>query len=216
MTPPIGILGGTFNPVHFGHLRLTQEVAEHLGLAEVRFIPGGTPPHRATPATSAADRAAMVKLAIADNPLLSVDECELHRSGPSYTFDTLSALRSELGDKQPLVLITGADAFAGFATWHRWNEIFDLAHVAVAHRPGVRIEDWQHTLPAALLKEFTARKTGSADIRQTPAGKIAVVPITALDISSTAVRDALRAGRSPRYLLPDAVIEYIKHKYLFL
>ena len=212
----IGILGGTFDPVHFGHLRLAQEVAEALALREVRFIPGGTPPHRATPQTSAAHRLAMVNLATAGNPLFTVDDRETRRDGLSYTFDTLTALRAELGAAQPLVLILGADAFLGFHCWHRWREIFDLAHLAVAHRPGALLTQISDV---ALAHEFAQRRSddgAGAALRQSPAGRIAVVPITALDISATAIRAAIATKRSARYLTADAVLAYIEHNYLFL
>lgn len=209
----IGILGGTFDPVHFGHLRLAQEVAEALTLAEVRFIPGGTPPHRALPRTPAAERATMVKLAIADNPLFVLDERETRREGLSYTYDTLCELRAEAGAVQPLVLIMGADAFLKFETWHRWRDIFSLAHIAVAHRPGT---DLAAIKDATLVQEFEQRRTqDESAIQRTAAGSIFVVPITALDISATAIRAGIRAGHSVRYLLPSPVIDHILRKYLF-
>jgi len=210
----IGVLGGTFDPVHFGHLRLAQEVAEALELEHVRFIPGGTPPHRALPSTPMDERVAMVKLAIADNALFALDERETRREGPSYSFDTLSELRAEIGAVRPLVLIMGADAFLGFSTWHRWREIFGLAHIAVAHRPGAALTDIKD---AALVREYAQRRVdGAQALQQAAAGSVAVVPITALDISATTIRAAIRAGRSVRYLAPHSVIEYINHKYLFL
>jgi nicotinate-nucleotide adenylyltransferase len=210
----IGILGGTFDPVHFGHLRLAQEVAETLTLAEVRFIPGGTPPHRALPQTPAAERTAMVKLAIADNPLFVLDERETRREGLSYTYDTLCGLRAEVGAAQPLVLIMGADAFLKFETWHRWRDIFSLAHIAVAHRPGT---DLAGIKDASLAQAFAQRRAQDVSAAQrAAAGAIFVVPITALDISATAIRAGIRAGRSVRYLTPSPVMDYINHKYLFL
>jgi nicotinate-nucleotide adenylyltransferase len=210
----IGILGGTFDPVHFGHLRLAQEVADALQLAEVRFIPGGTPPHRATPQTAAAERVAMVKLATAGNALFSVDERETRRSGLSYSFDTLTELRAELGVARPLVLIMGADAFLGFNRWHRWRDIFALAHIAVAHRPGATLAGIKDD---DLAREFAQRRVeNAAAVRDAPSGSIAIVPITALDISATAIRAAIQARRSARYLTPDAVIAHIERNYLFL
>src|SRR5262245_56588121 len=139
---PVGILGGTFDPVHYGHLRLALEIGERSGFAEVRFIVAGTPPHRTAPRTTGAQRLQMVKLATAGNPLFAVDDRELKRTGPSYTFDTLTELRSERGAAQPLCLLVGADAFLEIATWHRWTELFGLAHVVVAHRPGFSPESW--------------------------------------------------------------------------
>jgi nicotinate-nucleotide adenylyltransferase len=214
MQAAIGILGGTFDPVHCGHLRLAQEVAEALHLQAVRFIPGGTPPHRARPQTPAADRAAMVGLAIADNPLFVLDERETRREGLSYTVDTLTSVRAEVGAAQPLVLMMGADAFVAFDTWHRWRDILTLAHVAVAHRPGTDLATLGN---AALEHEFTQRRvTSAAALQRAAAGAIVVVPITALDISSTAIRAAIRSGRSVRYLVHPRVIQYIEDKQLFL
>jgi nicotinate-nucleotide adenylyltransferase len=213
-THALGILGGTFDPIHFGHLRLAQEVADALSLSEVRFIPGGTPPHRAAPHSSAQHRVAMVRLAIEDNPLFVLDERETRRDGPSYTFDTLAALRAELGAAQPLVLIMGADAFTAFNRWHRWRDIFALAHIAVAHRPGAALMQINDT---ALQQAFLQRRTDNGEaVHRAPAGCVIEVPITALDISATAIRGLLQARRSARYLMPPAVLEYIEHNYLFL
>ena len=215
-TAPIGVLGGTFDPIHYGHLRLAEELAETLKLEVVRLVPSGTPPHRASPQVAAAHRLAMVELAAAGNNRFAVDAREVHRAGPGYTFDTLTELRAEAGSTQPLVLLVGADAFLEFATWHRWHEIFGLAHVAIAHRPGFPAERWAERMPQPLAREYSAR------LMQQPlathlqaAGGIVVVPFTALDISATAIRDRLRAGASPRYLLPASVLDYIRKHRLY-
>jgi nicotinate-nucleotide adenylyltransferase len=213
MQEAIGILGGTFDPIHLGHLRLAQEVADALSLAAVRFVPGGTPPHRAAPQTPVADRVAMVKLAIADNPLFLLDERETRRAGPSYTFDTLAELRAEFGMTRPLVLMMGADAFLGFESWHRWQDILGLAHVAVAHRPGSALG----AMPAALAREFARRRSSDPQtVHRAAPGAIIEVPITALDISATRVRALVREERSVRYLLAPPVIDYIRDNKLFL
>ncbi len=215
-TAPIGILGGTFDPIHYGHLRLAEELGERLRLEEVRFVPSGTPPHRSAPAVTADHRLAMTRLAAADNARFSVDERELRRAGPGYTFDTLKELRSNLGDARPLALLLGADAFLEFATWHRWREIFGLAHVAVAHRPGFPVERWTERMPEPLAREYSGRLMQQPlAIHLAPAGGIIVVPFTALEISATAIRDMLRAGASPRYLLPAAVLDYIRSHGLY-
>ena len=209
-----GVLGGTFDPVHLGHLRMAQEVADALALTNVRFVPGGTPSHRAIPQAAAADRVAMVKLAIAGNPLFTLDDRETRRSGPSYSFDTLTELRAELGPARPLVMIMGADAFLGLSRWHRWRDLFGLAHIAVAHRPGAALAVIKQ---ADLADEFAQRHTTDTQaVQYAPAGSIVVVPITALDISATAIRAMLRAGRSVRYLVPAAAMARIEHNYLFL
>jgi nicotinate-nucleotide adenylyltransferase len=211
---PIGVLGGTFDPIHYGHLRLAEELGERLRLEEVRIIPSGTPPHRSAPAVTAEHRLAMTQLAAASNARLKVDAREVRRAGPGYTFDTLKDLRAEAGETRPLTLLLGADAFLEFATWHRWREIFGLAHVAVAHRPGFPVEQWAARMPQPLAREYAARLMQQPlAIHLSAAGGVAVVPFTALDISATAIRDMLQAGASPRYLLPDAVLYYIRlHK----
>jgi nicotinate-nucleotide adenylyltransferase len=215
-TAPIGIIGGTFDPVHYGHLRLAEELGETLKLAEVRFVPSGTPPHRSAPQVAADHRLAMVRLAVVGNPRFAVDEREVRRAGPGYTFDTLAGLRAEAGESRPIVLLVGADAFLEFATWHRWHEIFGLAHVAVAHRPGYPVERWDERMPQPLAREYSARLMQQPlATHLQPAGGIVVVPFTALDISATAIRDLLRAGASPRYLLPASVLDYIQSNKLY-
>ena len=215
-TAPVGILGGTFDPIHFGHLRLAEELAQTLHLSGVRFVPSGTPPHRAQPRTPAAHRVAMVRLAVAGNALFTVDEREMRRSGPAYTFDTLTELRAELGTTIPVVLMVGADAFLDFATWHRWHELFGLAHIAVAHRPGFPVERWRDGMPQPLAREYAARLMQQPlAVHLAPAGGIAVIPFTALDISATAIRALVASGGSPRYLLPDPVLDYIRSEGLY-
>ena len=215
-TAPVGILGGTFDPIHLGHLRLAEELAQTLRLAAVRFVPSGTPPHRAQPRTATAHRVAMVRLAVAGNPLFTVDEREARRSGPAYTFDTLTELRQELGTSTPVVLIVGADAFLDFAAWHRWHELFGLAHVAVAHRPGFPVERWRDAMPQPLAREYAARAMQQPRaVHLAAAGGIAVIPITALDISATAIRALVAGGGSPRSLLPDPVLDYIRREGLY-
>jgi nicotinate-nucleotide adenylyltransferase len=215
-TAPIGILGGTFDPIHDGHLRLAEELGEKLRLDEVLIVPSGTPPHRGAPAVAAEHRLAMARLAAAGNPRLKVDDRELRRTGPGYTIDTLAELRAEHGADRPLVLLIGADAFLDFATWHRWHEIFGLAHVSVAHRPGSPVERWRERMPQPLAREYSARLLQQPlATHLSPAGGIVVIPFTALDIAATAIRDMLRAGASPRYLLPAAVLDYIREQRLY-
>ena len=215
-TAPVGILGGTFDPIHFGHLRLAEELAHTLKLARVRLVPSGTPPHRAAPHAPAAHRVAMTRLAVAGNPLFMVDEREAARAGPAYTFDTLAELRAELGATCPLVLLLGADAFLEFAAWHRWHELFGLAHVAVAHRPRFPVERWREGMQQPLAREYDARLMHQPlAVHLAPAGGIVVIPFTALDISATAIRGLVSAGGSPRYLLPDPVLDYIQSHHLY-
>lgn len=212
----IGIFGGTFDPIHYGHLRLAEEMAESLALSSIRFIPAGTPPHRTRPRTDAAHRLEMVKIATANNPRFVVDQREVQLPRLSYTVDTLRSLRAEVGDMQPLCLLLGADAFLGLSSWHCWQELFELAHIAIAHRPGFPQSTWKDAMPDILREEVATRMANSEDLNHCPAGLIVAHPITALDISATHIRDTLRAGRNPRYLLPDAVLEYIHTHQFYL
>lgn len=217
MTSPTGILGGTFDPVHFGHLRLAQELAEGLGLREVRFVPAGAPPHRTPPFASPQQRLEMVRLGLAGNPLFRLDEREISKPTPCYTVETLLDLRRELGVAQPLCLFMGADAFLGLSTWHRWRELFELAHIAVAQRPGFSsLTRAAATMPPELRNELNQRLVNEPEaLRGAPAGAVIVQPVTALDISATQIRQALAAGFNPRYLLPDAVLDYIRTNGLY-
>jgi len=211
---PVGILGGTFDPVHYAHLRLAEEVADALDLAQVRFVPASIPPHRASPQVSATHRADMVRLACADNARFALDDRECRRAGPSYTVDTLLELRAELGSACSLCLLMGLDAFLGLTTWSRWERLFELAHIVIAHRPGFALDP--AAVPAALARELDARRAQSTrELRQSWAGLVWLQAITPLDISATAIREAIRERRSPRYLLPDSVLDYIHRSSLY-
>ena len=207
---PVGVLGGTFDPIHHGHLRPALEMLETLGLAEIRFIPCRIPAHRATPSVSAEQRLELVRLATAEQAGFAADDRELRRPGPSYMIDTLASLRSELGDT-PLVLILGSDAFRELHTWRRWRELTDLAHLAVMRRPGPN-----RPLPPP-LEEFAApRVVGDPQtLWLRSAGGILFQPITQLDISATRIRASLARGLSPRYLLPEAVLARIRDLGLY-
>jgi nicotinate-nucleotide adenylyltransferase len=214
---PIGIFGGTFDPIHFGHLRLAQELAESLRMGEVRFTPSGTPPHRAAPQVTAQQRLDMVRLATAANPLFTVDDREVRRSGPGYTIDTLLEVRSAAGANRPLCVMLGADAFLELATWHRWHELFALAHVIVAHRPGFPPESWLQRMPQPLAREYNQRLLHQPfAVHLSPGGGIVTQAIAALDISASMIRDSLARGVSPRYLLPDPVLDYIRSNQLYI
>lgn len=209
----IGLLGGTFNPIHFGHLRMAQELAESLSLDEVRFIPSANPPHKPAPAVSAEHRAEMVKLGIANNPVFKFDDRELHRAGASYTLDTLHSLRDELGDKVSLILFMGSDAFTQFHTWHRWQDIITLCHIALVQRPlAAKTEPLPKVLDTFLHNHYTEN---ADDLRETSAGYVTMQAITPLDISSTAIRNGLQLKKSARYLMPDNVIDYLEIRQLY-
>ena len=198
---PLAIFGGTFDPVHLGHLSVAWEAAELLE-ADVRLMPASVPPHRPAPTADAAQRAAMLRAALQEQSRLTLDTRELERHGPSYTIDTLIELRAEHGDR-PLVLLLGADAFAGLPTWHRWRELFDVAHIGVLSRPGVDV-----TLPDVLEAEVAPRRIADAGVlRSLPAGKLIELAVTPLEISATRIRELLAAGRDPRYLLPCGLFD---------
>ena len=215
---PLGLLGGTFDPIHFGHLRLAEEAREALQLEQVALIPAGSPPHRDPPQSAASARLAMVELAAAGNGGFMVEAGEVFAEGPSYTVLTLERLRAQHGPTRPLVLILGADAFAGLPDWHRWQELFELAHIAVANRPGYAPQGqcWPATLSAELGAACAGRiSTDTAVLRQSPAGRIVPFDMTPLAISASLIRDLIRAGHSARYLLPDPVLDYIGLHHLY-
>lgn len=197
---PIGVFGGMFDPIHYGHLRTAHELFELLDLEAIAFVPAGDPPHRPRPLADGATRHAMVRAAIRDDRRFLVDDRELRRAGLSYTVLTLEEIRAERG-RQPIALIMGMDAFAGLGGWHRAAELIDLAHIIVAVRPGA--EPPRDGLAAELLCDRAcddARRLASV-----PAGLVYVNMGTQLDVSSSAVRDVVAAGRDPRYLMPEAV-----------
>jgi len=214
-TKPIGLFGGTFDPVHFGHLRLATELAEAFHLDRVIFLPAGLPYHRGRAAhASSEQRLTMLKLATARDARFDVDDRELRREGNTYTHDTLAEIRSERGPHVPLVFLSGSDAFAQVATWSRWTEIFDLAHFAVAIR--ANDEQWFSKGPGAFPKEVWPRITlNLRELLAAPAGKIMTFSMTPIAISSTAIRTLAGEGASIRYLTPDPVVEYIRSHNLY-
>lgn len=199
----IGIFGGTFDPIHYGHLRTGLELLERLELDELRFVPCAHPPHRPAPATPGRVRLRMLRAAIRGEPRFAADARELARPGPSYTVDTLEELRADLPGS-PLCLVLGMDAFLGLPSWHRWQRLLELTHVVVAHRPGWHVPD---TGPLGEL--IRARRTSSHRDLRKGVGRIHVEPVTQLEISSTELRAGVRAGMDPRYLVPDAVRQII-------
>jgi nicotinate-nucleotide adenylyltransferase len=201
---PLLLFGGTFDPVHRGHVVVAGEVAHAIG-EPVRLMPAAVPPHRETPGADAAQRLHMLRLAVEDHPELRVDDRELRRDGPSWTVETLRQLRQEIGDRQPVVILVGADAFAKFDTWCDWREILDLAHVLVLTRPGVGGE-WSSTLRRAVeprLAESIDALCGEA------AGRVLPFAVESIPVSSTAVRRRLAAGEPARDLLPASVSAYL-------
>jgi len=204
MNEPIGIFGGTFDPIHYGHLRTAFELWQALRLAQVRFLPTGDPPHRGATLASTELRLQMVRAAITGLDAFVADDREMRRSGVSYSVDTLLDLRREYPDRS-LCLLLGMDAFLGMPHWHRWREILDLAHVVVAHRPG-----WKVPTTGPLGEIMVDRGTGNVrDLHASSAGKLYVRAVTQLEISSTELRQLIVGGQDLRYLVPDAVRELI-------
>jgi nicotinate-nucleotide adenylyltransferase len=211
---PLGILGGTFDPVHLAHLALARAALDRLGLAQVRWIPAGQPPHRAAPHASSAARLAMVRLAIAGEPRFVLDDSEAKSSAPSYTVDTLERLRRHFGPGQSIVLLMGADAFRGLRTWHRWEEILGLAHIAVATRPDFPLA----ALDAPLADVFGRCRLASADFSREPAGGIYPFQLVAGTVSATEARALIAAGAPDGKLLellPAPVLDYIRQHHLY-
>lgn len=208
---PIGILGGTFDPVHYGHLRPAQEVLRALDLSEIRLIPSAHPPHRRPPQASANQRLRMVELAVTGIPGLRVDDREIRRDGPSYTVPTLESLRQESG-AQPLCLLLGQDAFEGIESWHQWQRLPELAHFVVMTRPG-----WTMPASAALPSWTRGRLARSAgDLARAVAGKIYFQTVVPQDISATRIREAIARGETVDGLMPPAVLDYLRTNRIYL
>ena len=197
----IGILGGTFDPIHYGHLRAAVDVAESFNLSQIRLIPSARPPHREQPQATAEQRLEMLHLAVAGNHLFKVDDRELHREGASYTVDTLLSLRQEF-PQSPLYLIMGTDAFFHIQSWHRWDELLNLAHIVVMQRPGERL-----TMPEQLLSWY--QNNVVKDDSKQLSGHIWPITVSQLEISATDIRAKVERDLTPKFLLPDVVIQYI-------
>ncbi|MGZ8224752.1 MAG: nicotinate-nucleotide adenylyltransferase [Methylobacter sp.] len=231
----IGIFGGTFDPIHYGHLRSAVEVKDIFGLTEIRFIPGAKPPHREQPVAIAMRRLQMLELAIKNQPGLICDTREMEREGYSYTVDTLKSLRKEF-PRESLLLFIGSDAFNNLTTWHQWQQLFDYAHIVVMTRPCFEIQELDEIFKVTLARGgcknesnridplkpslennfFKARQTEDIkELAHKTGGKLFFQRITQLDISATAIRKMISEKKNPGFLLPDAVIEYIKQHRLY-
>lgn len=208
---PLGVFGGTYNPIHFGHLRSAVELVEKLQLRQLRLMPCAVPPLRETPGCSAEHRAAMVELAVAGEPRLVCDKRELRRAGKSYTIDSLIELREEMGARQSLCMVVGCDAILAVPRWHRWRELLDWAHIVVIARPGWALPERGEV--ADWLSEHRAQD--KAALQRAPAGTVLVEELRPLSISSTEIRQLLASGRSPRYLMPQVVLDYIDEHSLY-
>lgn len=207
----IGLFGGTFNPVHFGHLRLALEVRQTLSLDEVRLVPCHRPAHRGELEVSSGQRLEMLRLALQNCPELSLDERELARDGPSYTLETLQSLRAELGPDVSLTWIMGSDAFAGLDSWHGWRKLLDFGHILVIARPG-------YELPSqGPVAELLNRRGAEAEVlAEQPFGAIVVQELRLLPISATEIRAQIGRHQSPQFLLPEPVWDFIQQQGLYL
>jgi nicotinate-nucleotide adenylyltransferase len=212
MSEPLTLLyGGTFDPIHLGHLAIARAARDALH-ATVRLMPAADPPHRATPGASAAHRARMAELAVAGEPGLCVDRRELRRDGPSYSVDTLRELRAAIGERAPVALLVGADSFLGLPAWKQWRALFALAHLVIAERPGRALED----APAELAQAVAGRWTACADdLRQAPAGRLFRLVHPLHPASASEIRAAIREGGSWRAMVPPAVAAYIDRHALY-
>lgn len=209
----IGIYGGTFDPVHFGHLRPALDVLEGLGLQQVRFIPCGQPPHRQQAVASAEQRLHMLSLAVSSEQNFLVDDREITRPGLSYMVDTLRSLKQDMPEEM-FCLIVGMDAFNEFDTWKEWQQILQMVHLIVSHRPHAVFDDSKvsNALTSHVV-EHSVKKREELD--SSNMGKILFFPVTQLDISSTDIRERVRQKRDIHYLLPDAVIDYIRQQKIY-
>lgn len=196
----IGVFGGTFDPIHIGHLRLATEVAEALDLERVHLVPAAMPPHRGEPLLDADTRLSLVAESIRDEPSFVLDDREHRREGPSYTSDTLAEFAAEFPG-EPLVLLMGMDAFNGLPDWHEVDRILELAHVAVATRPGAEAQ-------GTARQWLDARRASVGELPGAAPGRIVPVEITRLDISATGLRAMVEQGRSLRYLVPEPVVRH--------
>ena len=209
--PRIGVFGGTFNPVHIGHLRMAIESREALGFDRVHMVVSALPPHRAQPGVSAEMRLRMLELATAGCEGLVADDREIRRSGPSWMLDTLAELRADYGQEAAICLVIGMDAFVTLESWWRWQELVDYAHIAVLMRPG----EW--SAPAALARWASDRWRDDPDTSMCDDahGNLFGIELSQIDLSSTAVRERLMQERSARFLVPDPVLEFIADNGLY-
>jgi nicotinate-nucleotide adenylyltransferase len=206
----LGVLGGAFDPVHIGHLRGAIAVREQLGLERVDLLPAAQSPLKGAATVTAADRLAMLEAAVLNVPGLGVDARELSREGPSYTVDTLIELRGEVGQARPLIWIVGTDILPALPKWSRWQQLLDLAHLVILERPGA------DSPPLAVTRWLDQHRIDQSALLTTAAGGVMTLDQPVLDIASSDIRALLAAGRDPRFLLPEVVMEYIDRHNLFI
>ncbi|MDH5368450.1 MAG: nicotinate-nucleotide adenylyltransferase [Gammaproteobacteria bacterium] len=207
----IGILGGTFDPIHYGHLRTALDVQQALSLDEVRFIPCGEPPHRNKPLAAPLQRLSMVRAAIAGQEKFTVDDREIRRNGPSYMVDTLASLKQDFKDES-LCLIIGTDAFNSLDQWYQWQRIFDLSNIVVMRRPA---GEGQPGLNKRVYKQVKHRVVDKDELTKKQNGGICFVSVTQLDISATVIRQLWHQGNDIQFFLPDSVLRLIQQQNIY-
>jgi nicotinate-nucleotide adenylyltransferase len=211
----IGIFGGTFNPVHWGHIRTALELRKALAMDVMLMVPCGIPPHRDEPDTNPQIRLAMLNAAVSGYSELQVDDRELKRDGPSYTVDTLHSLRDEKGNV-PLALCVGVDAFVNLDTWHQWKSLVELAHIVVAHRPGWPVESLEQKISAGLKKMVREHTViDGALLHQKPAGCVLMQKVTDIPLSSSEIRHCVAQGKSVADMVPPGVLHIIERNKLY-
>ncbi len=211
LSEPLAFFGGTFDPVHYGHLRCADEARQKLNLETLYLLPAGTPPHRDLPQTSTGQRLEMLNLALAEFPQLVIDDRETRRSGLSYMVDTLQEVRAEF-PQRPLLLLIGQDAANHLHSWHRWKQLFELAHIVILTRPGTKTE-YRHDL----AKEIERRLSPDVQtLLRSEAGGVLSMQVVSIDISATTIKSIIRLGRSPGSMLPGPVLDYIVENQLYL
>jgi nicotinate-nucleotide adenylyltransferase len=214
----VGIFGGTFNPIHLGHLRAAEELREALDLERVIFVPAARPPHKAgsreDPIAPAAERLRWVRAAVEGHPGFEADSLEIDRDGPSYSVDTLRAIGARTGPGLP-VFALGCDAFAELGSWREPRSLFSLAHFAVMTRPPVTRGSLAEWLPKCVRDDVEVSADGLSGRHRAAATWIRLLPILALDISSSDIRARIHAGRSVRFLVPEAVREAVENNPLY-
>ena len=206
----LALFGGTFDPVHFGHLRMALELRQALAFDEMRLLPSHQPYHRESPGVSAQQRREMLALALRGCEELRLDERELRRAGPTFTVDTLEELRAELGTEVSISFCMGLDSLLSLPTWHRWERLLQLAHLVVVTRPG-----WEMPVEGEVAELLRQHAGTPGQLHREAAGRLVVREATLLPISATHIRKLLARGESPRFLLPDAVLQYIEDNQLY-
>lgn len=215
--PLVGIFGGTFDPIHYGHLRVAEEIVEAVGLQKMCFVPAGIPRLRHIPVALSQHRAEIVRLAIQSNPVFVLDEREICRDGASYSIDSVREFKQEFGEEVRLCFVIGIDAFIKLAEWNSWRELFNLCHFIITTRPGYVFTSIHELLPKELKNECSQRWVSNVgSLRKVASGLIFIVSTTMLDISATSIRAHIAAGKSVRYLVPDMVVSYITANKLYL